>query len=238
MRKKWLLSVLAVCLSAWAIFAFAGTDEPEISNAPAVWPQYYNGTSFKHPRIDSSTRATTTIDYAHHEIHAGDSFFVSGATSIGSGATVCLLIAAPVSTKAPHLTLSINSSGVLSAYLLENVVLKHVNSNLASGGTPYNHDRNSTVTSGCTVRYVPNWSTPYTSISGTGSMIGNSGATLYYASIGSNGVGGSSLGGSAGRETEIILKSGVTYALLISSSTAGNQVGYTLQWYEHTPKDK
>jgi hypothetical protein len=238
MKKKWILGLVISCLIGWAVMGLAGTDEPTISNAPAVWPQYYNGTSFKHPRVDSSTRATATIDYAHHEIHAGDSFLVSGATSIGSGATVCLLMAAPNTTRSPHVTLSISSSGVLSAYLLENVVLKHINANLTSGATPYNHDRNSATTSGCTLGWVPNWSSPYTSVSGTGSMIGNSGTTLYYVSIGSNGVGGSSLGGTISRDTEIILKSGTTYALLISSGTAGNQVGYALQWYEHSPETK
>jgi hypothetical protein len=210
------------------MFAFAGTDEPTISNAPAVWPQYYNGTNFKHPRIDRRTRDAVNIDVSHHKIHEGDSYFVSGTTVIGSGLTQCMIFQVPVTTKTPHLSLSLASTGIANFYLMENGDPKTVATNLISGGTPYNHDRNSANASGCTVQFVQNWSKW-----GTGKFPG--GTTLYSLSVGTNGLGNTTIGGAAERENEIILRSGTTYVLMFYSGAAANNISYNLNWYEHTP---
>lgn len=219
--------IIALCLIAtWAV---ADQEEWFYSSGQATRPQFYNGYNYRAPRIDASTRSINTVDYFHHEIHGGSAFFVSGTTVIASGGSIYLSFAVPQTTKLPHLTLSINSTGILFAYFMENVNCRTIESNLVAGGTPYNHDRNSTTVSGCTVGWVR---------AGSGFATGTqaSGTTLYDIRLGSSGVGQTSLGGSSSRENELILKSGTTYVLLLSSGAA-NQVGYSLNWYEHTPKD-
>lgn len=209
---------------------YAAQDEPVISNGQAVWPQYYNGTNFRNPRVDGSTRSTIDIDYFHHEIHAGDAYFISGTTTIGSGVTSALSFAVPVTAKTPHLTLNVSAANVTNVYLMENTRYKQVNTNLVSGATPYNHDRNSINTSGCTIGWMPAWSnlqTGYT-VSGT---------TLISVAFGSSGIGQTGIGGQFERENELILKSGTTYVMIFSSSAAGNTIGYALNWYEHTPEE-
>lgn len=229
--KKLSLIVCAVLMLVGVVYA--AQDEPVISNGQAVWPQYYNGTMFRNPRIDSSTRGTITVDYYHHEVHAGDAYFVSGTTMLGSGATCAMAMAVPNTTKSPHLSMVLSSTGIVNAYLIESAKPRFVNTTLVSGGTAYNHDRNSSNRSGCTVGWIPNWSPPIDGQYGGGSMSGN---TLYYMAFGTNGQAQTSVGGQAARENELILKSGTTYMMLFYSGTAGNLISYHLNWYEHTPE--
>lgn len=230
MNKKLIGSLLLFAgILIAAATSFSGTDEPTISNGIAVWPQYYNGTNFKHPRVDASTRATTGMDYMHHEIHEGNAFFVSGTTVIGSGLTNQISFATPSTAKQVHFTMQIGSSGIANVYLIENRSFKTVEGNLVSGATPYNHDRNSATVSGCTVGWIRN-SSPLAS----GSIA--SGTTIYDYRIGTNGIGQTTIGGAADRENEVILRSGTTYVLLFYSGAAANNINYAINWYEHTPE--
>lgn len=226
MKKIILVALLILTLVG---IVYAAQDEPVVSNGQAVWPQYYNGARFRNPRIDASTRSTVDIDYFHHEIHAGDAYFISGVTTLGSGVTSALSFAVPVTTKAPHLTLNVSATNVTNVYLMENTHYKEVSTNLLSGATPYNHDRNSGNTSGCTVAWMPAWSKLQ-----TGYLV--SGTTLISVAFGSSGIGQTGIGGQFERENELILKSGTTYVMIFSSSAAGNIIGYALNWYEHTPE--
>ena len=237
MNKK-IMALGIVVLLAVAAWVYAGQEEKEVSNGFVTWPQYYNGTSFRYPRLDAITRDTVTIDTFHSKIHSSDAYIISGTTILGSGVTNAFAFAVPSNSKYPHMTIQVLSSGALSVYLLEKCNPRDIMTNLASGGTIFNHDRNSTNTSGCTSGWIRQGSPPQAGAAvGNHSFITPGGTTVFdqrfSAAVSSPVI----IGGQYQREAELILKSGTTYVLQFTSAAATNNISYVLNWYEHTALD-
>jgi hypothetical protein len=188
------------------------------------------------PHEDGSTNATIQLDQMHHEIHSGDAYVVSGTTILGSGATEAFAFAVPTTTKRPHMSISLTSTGILNFYLMEGSLPRDAVSTLTAGGTPYNHDRGSANTSGCTVGWIRQ-SSPPSSGAVVGSHTYGGGVTIYDIRFGTNGQAQTTIGGQANRENELILKSGTTYVFWFTSGAASNNISYNLNWYEHTPNN-
>lgn len=165
-------------------------------------------------KVDNSTLSIQTIDYPHHEIHEGDSFFVAEVTDLGNGASRTLVIITPNTTKWSHFELGVNSEAEVSVTLTESVTV--------SGGTaitPVNRNRNSANTAGMIVKHTPD------SASG--------GTDLITQQFGS----GRGIGGESRDIAEIILKQNTTYTVVCTNKTTGNNlVNITLNWYEHAEK--
>ena len=70
-------------------------------------------------RIDASTNSIQTVDYEHHEIHAGSHYFVEGWTSLDTAGTLYVSLITPDTTKWSHFVWEIKSSGVLETSLYE-----------------------------------------------------------------------------------------------------------------------
>ena len=169
-------------------------------------------------KVDASTDTMQTIDYAHHEVHSGSHYYVSGHTTLVSGGTIQFTLQTPDTTKEAHMLFNISASDVTTVTVYEG-------STGISGGTaivPFNNNRNSANTSGLTVTVNP------AVTSGT--------AIIDAYSFGSTGGGNApSIGGSASRDDEIILKHNTTYLWRIVSGATDNIVSYRGNWYEHTP---
>ena len=165
---------------------------------------------------DGATRALPTIDYAHHEVHSGSHYYISGFTTLSDTGTLYVKLVTPNTTKWAHFKWDIESSGILETNLWEG------STGGMTGGTPVtplNNNRNSTGTSGLTI------------------TSGVSVATSKGTKIDTHKVGGTGFktvsGGSIGRDDEIILKQNETYFREFISGSTGNVISFKAYWYEH-----
>lgn len=175
-------------------------------------------------RLDRSTNTIQTIDYAHHEIHAGTHFFLADYSTIGSGigSSIFLGVTTPNTSKWAHLLGWINGMLITEITFYEGATI--------SGGTAVtalNSNRNSSIASDLLLYSQP-------VISGASPT---SGTTIYRSKFGLSTGGGAttvSMGGGVSRDDEIILRSGTSYLFQITSATPGNTIDYEFVWYEHT----
>ena len=166
-------------------------------------------------KIDASTNSLQVVDYPHHEVHSGSHYYIEGYTTLGNGGTLYVKLVTPDTTKWSHFMWEITSSGILTTSLTED----------ATGGmtggaavTAFNNNRNSVNTSGMVI---------------TSGVTVNTGGTI----ISQTSFGNRSVGGSHGRDDEIMLKQNSTYLRAFTSGAASNIVGFKASWYEHSDKN-
>ncbi len=70
-------------------------------------------------RIDASTNSIQTLDYAHHEVHSGSSYFTEGHTTLGDGGDFYAMFVTPDTTKWGHFVWTVTSSGILDVSMYE-----------------------------------------------------------------------------------------------------------------------
>ena len=163
-----------------------------------------------HPlRLDQATNSLQIIDYAHHEIHAGSHFFVSGVATLPINDVLDFVWVMPNTAKWVHWLWKIGSSVEMAWYVYENAI---VNNALANVITPFNNNRNSLAISGTTMRFevqadlaAANVDTDVTT------------AILLKSGI----IGAGKSSGSENRESELNLKQGATYCLRVVAAAAG-----------------
>ena len=159
--------------------------------------------------IDDVTNAINVMQYEHHEIHEGNSFVISGTTTLNAGEYYNLLITTN-STSYPHLVGVVRSSG-------EATVLWYEGPTLSANGTaitPINRNRSSAATADTATYSNPTWTS-------TGSL-------LFTAGIGA----GSKTGGEERAIAEWILDTSQSYILRVLSAGNGNNLSFALDWYE------
>lgn len=165
--------------------------------------------------IDSATESLQIVDYEHHEIHSGSHYFIAGSQAFSNGQVVDFTVITPNTTKWLHMTFNIEGTSGVSIEVKEAATV-----NVA--GTPVtviNNDRNSTNTTGATIR--------------TGDTFTSEGTSLFKQQTGAN-----QKAGSLERNREIILKQNTTYIFRLKNETAvANQITYAANWYEHTNKN-
>ena len=184
------------------------------------WVKISDGTSYT--KLDSSTAAVTTIDYAHHEIHSGSHYYIQGYLTLaeeegGGEGTYYVKLVTPNTTKWSHFLFDIKSTAICTTTLDEG----------ATGGmtggsdvTPINNNRNSDKTSGMVLT--------------SGVTVADSYAKrLENDKWGANGF-KETIGGGSSRSDELILKQNTTYLRTFISGAAGNIVQFKASWYEHT----
>lgn len=192
-------------------------------------------TTFQVPRIDVSTHSLQTIEYEHHEIHAGSMFtchFNNDVTNIGEQTGIAFRTPA---NKEIHVIVRYESTTAAYASIYED-------SDLDSGeGTDlavYNHDRNSANTS--LVRSIESPAEVGKATSWNEAQL--TGATLSTATelsrhyIGATTINSEPGGGGRG-EAEFILKKDTEYCFVLTSLSSDDGAhNITLHWYEHTKR--
>jgi len=174
-------------------------------------------------RIDKSTRAMNTIEYEHHEIHAGSLYTVQTySDSLASGAAINIVMTTPNTTKEVHLIFMGVSSGISTK---EMFVGPTVTAGTGTLVTPLNHHFG-TLGAG----------KPSTTVVRTGMTVTANGTLLQRRRIDSGGPSGSA-GDLVRGVNEFILAQNTTYLFKLASGAAGNVVHMELTWYEHTPRD-
>jgi hypothetical protein len=165
--------------------------------------------------IDRASGSIQMIDYAHHEIHEGDTYSITGQVTLASGNVKDFLFAVPTSEtaegKRPHIVATIRSSGEANFMGYEGTVT----SSLGGAITAFNHDRGSSNTSAITVSNTPTMST--------------TGTAIFEQHFG----GGQNIPGTGRAENEWILAHNTNYLFTIKSEAASNDVSWTFNWYEH-----
>ena len=173
--------------------------------------------------IDASTFALNTITYEHHEIHSGSHYFVRGYQDLANGNVLDFTWLMPNTTKWIHWTWEIETENELNWLVYEGATATNP---LANAVTPRNSSRNSTNTSGTTMKYEVQ-----------GNLAGaNADTAVGAATLLSSGISGSGQkSGRAMRGNEMILKQNTLYCLRAIANAAG-YINFTMEWYEHTDK--
>ena len=178
--------------------------------------QGYNGSTFQDLRADRSTNAINTIEYEHHELHAGSMFCVNNMADLGSGASAVFLISTPSTSTWAHLKYDVSVEAEMSLQMWES-------STTSSDGVAlsvYNRNRNSSGSNTVAIYISPN-------ITASGTQIGalkRGGGTSAPGRF----------GGNARADDEFILKTGTKYLMKIINDGAGTAwYSAKMCWYEH-----
>ena len=171
-------------------------------------------------KFDASTLAVNTIEYEHHEIHAGSHFILTGFATLANDASLDFRFTTPNTTKWAHLLFKV--SGPSQTELL---IYEGGNVTVGTPVTPINSNRNSTKTSVMTLA--------------SGPTVTTTGTLIYSQSAGLAGTtpARAPSEGFVTRGSELILKQNTTYLFRITSRQADNIVSYDGEWYEHTDKN-
>ena len=167
-------------------------------------------------RIDQSTRATTTISYEHHEIHASSLFSLQTySDNLANANAINIVMTTPNTTKEIHLIMEASSS---LAGLFEFFTGPTVTAASGSPATPASHNQ-----------FTPGTST---TVCRTGMTVTGDGTLLYRRRLDS----GSRQGLSDRGVNEWVLARNTTYLFRISSLANSNVVNLILTFYEHTAR--
>jgi hypothetical protein len=167
--------------------------------------------------INKHTKALTTIDYEHNEIHNGGHYHVRDWTTIASsGGSLCFNISTSNGSKWTHLSFDVYSDNLVEWEEKDYVTI--------SGGTMvnvYNSNRNSSNTYGGSIVNLAQI---------TGGSLNARGF------FGTPGVNPNAMGinGAYGRNNEIILKSGTSYSWCFKVGANNTKIGWDAEFYEHT----
>jgi hypothetical protein len=185
--------------------------------------------------IDNSTHAMTTVDYAHHEIHSGDMFtcHFSQTAPTNAGEMTIIAFTTPNTTKYLH-CFAIASSTAASTFSIYEV--SDLDLDEGTDLAIYNHNRNSSKTSGVlTLETVAETgeATSFTVAQAAGATLSTA-IPLYQRFLGAAAA-GSDTGGETRSDNEYVLKANTQYAFVVASTTADdNTHNIMLHFYEHT----
>jgi hypothetical protein len=167
-------------------------------------------------RIDSATNTIQTIEYEHHEVHAGSSFHCSDVQNVNA-TTKYWMITTPNTTKWAHMMFDVTATGEMSVTVTEGA-----DRTGTTALTCVNHDRNSDTTGTLVIHR------DYSSGTTNGAVI------LFTERAGATGVAGRPVSTGEGKHSrEYILKQNTKYILAITTY-ADVFVSLELDWYEHT----
>jgi len=181
--------------------------------------------SLRNCRLDSSTQTLQTIEYEHHEIHAGSHFYVADSSTINEATTdaVDYLLVVPNTTKWPHVVFNVDGVAVTSVFLYEDCLQE-----TSDGWTQlnvFNNNRNSSADATMEVWKYAGSSIPSSDF----------GDVIYSYASGATSM-RSNTPMEARKDRELILCQGVKYVLRVLSGTASNLCNVLIYWYEHTDK--
>jgi hypothetical protein len=172
--------------------------------------------------IDRITDVPLTIDYAHHEIHAGAAYHLTHSALRANSEVVDVYLKTGIVTAQAHMIISIDVALAATLEIYEDSTMVDAPANRI---TPFNLNRSSSRTSQLTCCHTP-----------TGTETGTR-LILHY--IGNTSQGATTgTGGQGGARNEIILRNNTAYLIRITSRSNGNSCTVVLDWYEHTPKNQ
>lgn len=188
----------------------------KVVNADPIHVLLDNLTGSQSLLTDDISGALVAVDFAHHEIHEGDTFQVSykspDASPIGDNATVILVLT--TTTKTAHLVFDGAAGGDFEGEFREGVTVTTGGTNL----TPQNKNRTFPNNNTVTVVRDP--------------TVSDAGVLLENAFI-PGGTGPTAAGGVGSGRSEWILKKNTKYMLRMTNRAGTNQpMSVRAEWYE------
>jgi len=190
--------------------------------------------TYQPARLDKATNSIQTIDYSHHEIHAGSHFtchYSNDVTAVGEQTGIAFNT--PNTTNWIHMFATATSTGAAYFAIYETADL---DVDEGTDLTIYNSDRNSaTASTVTTVETTPEAgkATSYTETQLAGATLSTA-TEIYRSYIGYSGVGLSGAGGMSRSDAEFILKQNTQYCFVVNALTADDTThNIILEWYEH-----
>ena len=177
-------------------------------------------TSFQPLRLDKATNSLQTIDYSHHEIHAGSHFFIADVVDLSVNNVYDMVFTTPDTAKWIHFTFEVDAEAETEWYIYEGAV----ETSAGAAVTAYNNNRNSATATGAVIKAQTN-----TSLVNANADTDVSGATALEHGI----IGAGKSGGNDKRENELTLKQNTKYCFRAIATAAG-YIDFVAQWYEHT----
>lgn len=179
-----------------------------------------NDSTPRHAKLDTATHTMQTIDYAHHEVHAGSHYYVTYPFTLDATTdTRSVLIDTPNTTKWAHMIWNLTGSAITEVWVYEDTTLTSTDAI-----TVFNNNRNST--DSATVALY-NYGTIASST--------DNGTLIWHQKSGS--ATNQSRGSMTTRnDEELILKQDAIYRIHFATETTGNFCNIKLEWYEHTDK--
>ena len=186
-----------------------------------------DATSGRTAALDGMTDAQQTIDYVHHETHAGSGFHAQIYSA--SAAAVSLAFKTPAGTKRAHMVFSFASESKAHLTIAEGATWT---TNTGTRVAPVNQKRVAAPTASMLLE--DKTATPAFTANGVLSGVTEVGAgtalrTIYV--FGERKVGGEGL-----HSAEIILMPDQTYKMTLTSDDGAKALILHLDWYEHTDK--
>lgn len=176
-------------------------------------------------RLDKSTNTLQTIDYAHHEIHEGNSFYAKHySASVATGNKINLYIKTKSTAPFCHMFSQWSCGG---AAIFRSYEAPTITANTGTNGQViFNRNRNSATASGC----FDNATTPIVNKYGIDvtKTVDGTIIALQYAGV------GKTFGTQVRNVSEWILLPNTVY--LFEVEAVGNNIALSLEldWYEHT----
>jgi len=201
--------------------AGASTSAKQLAENHEVDVQMKTGDStYETPRLDSITHAQNTIDYAHHEIHAGSSYEYANALDFTNAETKSFLLVTPDTTKWIHFIFEVAGEAEFNVNFYE-AATPDADGAAVTAPAVINKNRNSNNTPGLVFTSAP-------TLGG-----GSKGTLIRVHHSGS----GKQTGGQVRGTAELILKQDTKYWVDITNSTTSNNfISWMVGWYEHTSK--
>lgn len=169
-------------------------------------------------RLDASTESLMTIDYAHHEIHDGTSFWVDDVVQVDNAATQDYLITTPDTTKYAHWGYEVN--GTVGGITIE--LFEAADRTGTTALTLLNRNRNSATTATLAIHRGQSGGT-------------TDGTRILWATDGTGTAAGKE-SGKVGEGTERVLKRNTKYIFRITSKVNDNDIAVRFNWYEHADR--
>lgn len=167
--------------------------------------------------VDAVTRAFTTINYEHHEVHSGNHYFLRDYASVGI-ANYDISLTTPNDGKQMHSLVFYRSGAGCTVEAYEGASVS-----AGTEVTPLNSRRASSKTSGVVFRYAP-------TVASTGSLI-------YRMVLGIGTNPSNVMPGSGTRGSELILKPNTTYLVRFVSTAASNTIAWDFEFYMHADRE-
>ena len=173
---------------------------------------------------DYTTNAVNSIDFGHHEIHAGDSFTKEHlAVSKNDGETINIYLKTANTAKWCHMFMGWSSGGAAYGRIYE---APTITANTGTNGQAvFNRNRNSTTISGV----FDNATSPVVNKTGIDVTKTGDGTIIYTRYTGA----AKKEGGEFRAENEFMLKPNTAYLFEVESDAAGITLSLYLNWYEH-----
>lgn len=189
-------------------------------------------------RIDGSTNSLQTVDYDHHEIHAGSAFHAEYSVTTGNSDddVTGILFKTPATLKYAHMVISVSCSDPAEAIVNEAPTLADAGD--GSDLAVYNRNRNSSTTSTLqSLEDTPTVGSLTSMNEAEWTAIGVSSGTELEHQYLAGGSGPKAIGGVSRGTQEWVLKADTIYAIYLQNTGANaNTHHISLDWYEHTDK--